>query len=199
MVDAGSPEEESRTSRLVRAARAGDRSRFADLYSRIAPSVFAWAALRVPKSLRSRLDPEDIVQETWVRAFERFDAFDQALGSFRAWTFGIAGHVLLKALRALRDAPASARAIDPLDVPDEATSISRRVGRDEMVRGVIGLLERLEADERRIVIERGLEERPFAEIAALHGIEEAAARKRWQRARERLAGLVPDGFLADGG
>jgi RNA polymerase sigma-70 factor (ECF subfamily) len=117
----------------------------------------------------ARLDPEDVVQETWVRAFERFAAFDPERGSFRAWAFGIAGHVLLK----VRDAPAAERALDPQDVPDEATSVSRRIGRDEAVRDLVGVFARLDEEERQIVVHRGLEERPFTEIAALLGIQEA--------------------------
>jgi RNA polymerase sigma-70 factor (ECF subfamily) len=182
----------------VRAARA-DGTRFAEIYTRVAPALYTWAALRIPAALRPRLDPEDVVQETWVRAFERFAAFDPERGSFRPWAFGIAGHVLLKALQWVRDAPAAERALDPQDVPDEATSVSRRIGRDEAVRDLVGVFARLDEEERQIVVHRGLEERPFTEIAALLGIQEAAARKRWQRVRERLCGLVPDGILVAGG
>ena len=69
---------------------------------------------------------------------------------------------------------------------NEATSVSRRIGRDEAVSEVIAMLSRLEEDERQIVVYRGLEERSFAEIAAILDCDEGTARVRFHRAKTLL-------------
>ncbi|MAG56321.1 MAG: hypothetical protein CMJ83_08535 [Planctomycetes bacterium] len=178
------------TSHLARSLRRGNQARFGDLYERLGPAIYAWACVRVPGVLRSRIDPEDVVQEVWVRAHERFSTFDPERGTFRGWTFGIASHVVLKAMRRLRERSVSQGSQESIfdldDMPEEATSFSRRVARDDVLRRFVERLEALDEDERRLILHRGLEGRPLPEVAALVGIEPEAAKKRWQRLRDKL-------------
>ncbi len=176
------------TPGIVRAVRAGDRERFAELCGRIAPAVYAWAALRIPAALRSRLDPEDVVQEVWVRALERFSTYASQTGSFRAWTFGIARHVLLKALRTLREqVEGGGGGVLSQDlVPDDVTSASRRLARSEEVQQFLAAAEALEPSERTLLLEHGLEGRSLVELAPGLGLSPEATKKRWQRLRQKL-------------
>src|SRR5947207_15106904 len=75
---------------------------FEVLYERISPGLYTWASLRILPSIRSQLDPEDVVQEVWWRALDSYSTFDSRKGSFRSWIFGIATRVLLNAFRYLR-------------------------------------------------------------------------------------------------
>ena len=93
------------TRELARQAHSGDSARFAELYERIAPSLYTWAELRIRPELRQWVDPGDVVQEVWCRAWRVFGTFDAATGSFRFWVFRIAKNVLMEAFRKL-DNPA---------------------------------------------------------------------------------------------
>jgi RNA polymerase sigma-70 factor (ECF subfamily) len=184
------------TGELARRAHAGEAAPYAQLYARLAPALYAWASLRLPRTLRGFVSPEDIVQEVWCRTTERFATFDPTRGEFRSWLFGFAYRVLREALRsALRlqreRAPDGSRVFRLEDLPDDITSLTRRVARADDVRALLARIDELalEPDERELLLLRGLEGLPHEEIAAQLGIQPAAVRKRWERLRERLASV----------
>jgi RNA polymerase sigma-70 factor, ECF subfamily len=170
---------------------AGDdasRARFAALYEGTAPALSAWAELRIRPAMRSLVDPTDIVQETWVRAWRLWPGFDERERPFRPWLFAVANRVLFDAFKAVRGRAAGGGARSPAwsQVPDEATSISRRVARDELLREFLDRLSTLEDDDRRLFVYRGLEGLPHEEVAARLSAAPSAVRKRWERLRARL-------------
>lgn len=180
------------TRELVKRTRAAKEAGFASLYARIAPALYAWARLRVHSELRQHLDPEDLVQEVCIRAYERFDSYDDARSIFRAWLFGIANNVLRESLNQMRKqsrhrATGAERDSAWLErVPTEATSVSRRVAKNEGLRDFVSQLEKLDDDDKRHLIYRGLEGLRHAEVASLLGLTVDAAEKRWQRLLKRL-------------
>jgi len=90
---------------LVAAIRAGDESAFADLVER------SRRELRVHcyRMLGSSQDAEDMVQETFLRAWRRRESFE-GRSTFRAWLYRIATNACLDALAA------SPRRVLPYDV-----------------------------------------------------------------------------------
>ncbi len=168
------------------------RSAFEDLYGEVAPAVYAWARLRLRAPLRARLDPEDLLQEVCFRAWRRFADFDAARGSFRAWVFGIAHRVLQEALRELaRGASGSPQSVVShavRDLPATTTAVSRRVVRNEELRAFLDRVERLEEDDRKLLLLRGIEGLPHADVGRMLGVSSEAAAKRWQR----LVGTLAD-------
>ena len=177
------------TEALAREARHGSAP-LGPLYARLAPALYAWASLRIPPTIRDRLDPEDVVQEVWWRAIDTFDTYDEQKGAFRPWVFGIATHVLLNAIRRVRrrsyaraDLPTS---WTPDAVADDGTRISQRVARDEDVARLLALVQDLPTPDRQIFTHRGLEGLTAAQTAHLLNLTEAAVAKRWQRLRAHL-------------
>jgi RNA polymerase sigma-70 factor (ECF subfamily) len=165
---------------------------FASQFEAAGPALMAWARLRVRPELRRLLDPEDLVQEVGCRAWRSLDAFDPARASFRQWLFGIANLVLLEALRELGRASWRAVGSDETGAPGLSgvlaviTSVTGRVARDEAVRLFHARLEALPAADRALLLHRGIEQLPHAQVAELFGISEDALRKRWQRLCEQL-------------
>lgn len=196
-------EDVERTEALVRRAREEGADSFGELYGRVAPALFTWASLRVKPALRSRLDPEDLVQETCVRAYRGFDGYDPERGNFRAWLFGIANHVLQRALLNLSKGPGDARhaLADEVtsfiqQIPDEATRASRLAARSDSLEVFIEAAGSLGEEERKLLLYRGLEGLPHHEVAEIMGIETETAKKRWQRLRGRLQEMkAPDELL----
>lgn len=175
-------------------------SSFTELYGEAAPALFTWAHVRLQAPLRAQLDPEDVLQEVCCRAYDRFESFDASLGSFRSWVFGIANNVLREALLSLRHLPKAepARAewshLPWDDLPDDATSISRRVVRSESIAAFVARLDGLTEEEKKLLIYRGLEGLRHAEIASLLGLSVDAAEKRWQRLLQKFQakGALPE-------
>lgn len=173
----------------LRGAESRASSDFERLYAEAVPALVAWTRLRIAGLPHGRIDVEDIVQETWVRALESFTRFSDR-SSFRTWVIGIAQNVLLEALRggerSSSDGGRSAAAAHLSQCPDSVTSISRAAARDDGFARLLALIFELPVEDRQLVLLHGLEERPLAKVAERLKISEEAAGKRWQRLCTRL-------------
>lgn len=191
---------EGLTQRYVLAAKGGDAPEFARLYEHIAPAVFTWANLRLRPEQKAVLDPADLVQEVWLRAWRKIETFDAERIPFRFWVFRIAKNVALEASRQARK-PDRARprgtGDDPLDaIADAITGVSSRVARDESLARFQAAVLELPEDERKLVVHCGLEGLSLREVGERLNISEEAAGKRWQRLRQRLqTGELPAHLL----
>ena len=193
------------TNEVVRKIRAGDEQQFTELYERVAPALYAWLHLRLGPAARRLLDPEDVVQEIWVRALRAFPRFDPELGSFRGWILKITKYELLDTFRGMATAArptqeataagdGSISAADPApralsglsQVPDHVTSFTQRIARDEDLQQLLEHVTELSEPEQALVVHCGLEGRPTSEAAALLGLNHEATRKRWLRLRASL-------------
>jgi RNA polymerase sigma-70 factor (ECF subfamily) len=165
---------------------------FARPHRELHDDVCAWAELQLQPPLRQRLDPDDLVQEVWSRACADFARFDPTRGSFRSWLFGIAYHVLKQQLRTWQRRWRREHGPDAGAEPaDPRTSIGTRLARSERVERLLARLADLDAADRALVMHRGLEGLPHAEVARRLRITAETAESRWRRLRERLAGELP--------
>jgi RNA polymerase sigma factor (sigma-70 family) len=198
-----SAEDPAASDATVNLARVAGRdpTALATLYERVAPAVFAWARLRLRPSLRHLVDPEDVMQEVWYRACKRLDSYDPDRTPFRGWIFRIADLVVMEAFRGLRGRPLPGDHEGGAPPPPDAlsakvTTVSRRVASDDSLRAVIARLQRLPQDEQRLLLYRGLEGAPHDEVARRLNITSDAARKKWERLREKLQALdLPNSLL----
>lgn len=174
--------------------RAGDPSAFAALYERLAPSLEAWARLRVSGSLRDFVEPGDVVQEVWWRAMDSFGRYDLERSAFRPWIFKIATNVLLEWNRKrhrraglhIENVSERARSLPPVLVR-QATSVGRSVALRESVEKLVGVVKAMSDDERAVFVHCGLEGRTAAQAALLVSSTEDAVEQRWRRLRRKLA------------
>jgi RNA polymerase sigma-70 factor (ECF subfamily) len=188
------PEERLDTRELAAQAHAGDATRFGQLYERIAPSLYTWADLRIRPELRQWIDPQDVVQEVWCRAWKIFANFDPHAVSFRYWIFRVAKNVLLEAFRKL-DSPGfkaksrdgSSKALELGDVPDSATAVSRRIAREESLKLFSSWVQSLDEQDRMLLIHHGLEGLPQSEVADRLQLNRETVAKRWQRLLVRVS------------
>ena len=195
--------DETATQRWVRAATGGDREGFSQLYERLAPALYTWAELRIRPSQRAFLEPQDVVQEVWLRAWRSIDTFDADTTPFRLWVFRVAKNVLLEGVRKIqrmdrKSGPGPSTRLFALhNLADSETAVSRRIARDESLAAFAGEIRELEDEERKLVVHCGLEGLSYREVAGRLGISSDAVAKRWQRLRSRLAERgVADRLLA---
>ena len=84
-------------STWVKKARAGDRAAFDRLVSANERKLKTLVSRKIGKRLAEGVDLEDVLQETYLRAFKAIDKFEwQGEDSFSRWLLGIANHVILK-------------------------------------------------------------------------------------------------------
>jgi RNA polymerase sigma-70 factor (ECF subfamily) len=198
------PDKNEDTQSLARDARGGRTEKLGDLYSRVLPALWAWARLRIRPEYRRVLSAEDLVQEVWLRAAQAFGSFDAAKTSFRAWIFTVAKNVLFevqrKAFKQTRERTpegSTSRHQALNDVPDEVTSLTQRVQRDEGIKIFLDKVAQLDDEDRKTLIHCGLEELSLREAAERLDITREAVAKRWQRLRERMREWrIPEGLVA---
>jgi RNA polymerase sigma-70 factor, ECF subfamily len=165
------------------------------------------------RMLGSAEEAEDLVQETYLRAWRSYDRFE-GRASVRTWLYRIATNVCLTAIerRGRRPLPSGLGA--PSDSPDAALATGPEVpwlqpfpgggppagGADPaaviMSRAGIRLafvaaLQHLSARQRAILILRDVLEWPAAEVADLLGTTTTAVNSGLRRARAQLAESVP--------
>jgi len=122
---------------------------------------------------RSLGDPraaEDVVQETFIRAWRARDRFDTGLGTLRTWLFTIARRVVIDHARAR-----AIRQTEPLQA-DLAVE-------DDVENAMVGwqveeALRRLRPDHRQVLVETYYRGRSGREVAEELGIPEGTVRSR---------------------
>ncbi len=91
------------TFQLVGRAQRGDRGAFEELLTRSRERVRTIIEVRMGRSLRQKVDPEDLLQETTTRALESIGKFQwQGKESFRRWLQGIAENVVRESSKKFR-------------------------------------------------------------------------------------------------
>jgi RNA polymerase sigma-70 factor (ECF subfamily) len=87
---------------LILRAQRGDRQAFDDLVSEYRRSVEAFISHAAGPALRRRLDVDDLLQETLIRAFRSLPDFeDGGEDGFKSWLFTVARHAIQDMARAL--------------------------------------------------------------------------------------------------
>lgn len=186
---------------LLATARAGHRDSLGRLLEEYRGHLQALAQSQLRGRLRSRLNPSDLVQETFLRASRRFDDFRGASEQeWVAWLRTILRRCLLRAVQkqiqarkrsvlrevSLDSPPAGGSQSQAYPIPSGGSSPSTPALRREVALDVAKRLEQLPAPLRQVLVLRNLEGLPFAEVAQRMGRSPGAVRVLWLRALERL-------------
>lgn len=140
------------------------------LYEEHGPALEGWAYSRFD-------DPqlaEEVVQETVLAAWRKYDQYDPAIGSERAWMFGIARNVAAtryqRNLRHLRAVPTHPVSDSGLDDAELARVAERSL--------IADALRALSPDHRTVVAAAYWEGLSTKEIASRLGIPDGTVKSR---------------------
>jgi len=182
---------------LVTAIKRGDTLAFEKLVLRYKPRMFA-VAKRITKN---REDAEDVVQESFHKAFRHLNDF-QEKSRFSTWMTRIAMNEAFMLLRRRRGIPEvlpegpdddveffSARFVDRCPSPEEACCLRER---KEILTKAIN---RLGPEMRKTVLLRDIEERSTEETAQILGASIGVVKSRLLRGRRKLRTSVNPALL----
>jgi RNA polymerase sigma-70 factor, ECF subfamily len=171
---------------LVAAVLKGDTASFEPLVTRYSPRLFATAR----RYARRESEVEDIVQEIWIKAFQKLRSFRRE-APFEHWLMRLAVHTCYDFLRAhqrRREAPFSdlfdpeedwlGRFVSPPSSAAEDAEAARQL--------VERVLEQLPAAARLVITLLEIEERSVKEIAGLTGWSVPLVKVRAFRARAQM-------------
>jgi RNA polymerase sigma-70 factor (ECF subfamily) len=193
------------TKELVERLKGGDQEALGTLYSRESERLRRIVEFRLDARLRGRVSASDVMQEAYIEALKRLKHYP-AGGDvpFFVWMRTVTIQRLIEVHR--KHIGAQARAAtrevslghggggDSIDASSEKmaelmgdlTSPSLAAQRGEMIARMRRALDRLEPADREVLALRHFEELSNREVAAVLGIQTAAASKRYVRAIERL-------------
>jgi RNA polymerase sigma-70 factor (ECF subfamily) len=186
----------------VAAAQAGDEAAFADLVEPHRREL----QVHCYRMLGSLEDSEDVVQETFLRAWRNRTSFE-GRSSFRAWLYRIATNACLDALQRRPRQVVPHEATPPLaevpwlqPYPDELLHgvappddepEAEVVARETIELAFIAAIQLLPPRQRAVLIARDVLSWSAAETAALLKISVPAANSALQRARSTLQRHLP--------
>ena len=178
---------ENSDAAAVAQVRAGDSDAFRVLVERHSRSVFRLAF----RMTGNEQDAEDLVQETFLRAYRQLGRFDGRAG-FSTWVYRIAANCSLDLIRARKRRQEQQTPVDAegQEVPSvavaEAPTPDRLAFSGELQRLIGPALNRLSAMERAAFVLRHYEGMCMEEIASALGVHAGAAKHSVFRAVQKL-------------
>jgi RNA polymerase sigma-70 factor (ECF subfamily) len=191
--------EERSEAELITAVLAGDPSSFEPLVAKYSPRVFATAR----RYARRDSEVEDIVQEVWLKAFDKLKSF-RGEAPFEHWLMRMAVRTCYDFLRGhQRNRESSFSEIsepeddwlerfvaDPVSAPEDADAAKLLIDR---------VMEKLPSDARMVIQLLEIEDRSVKEIAEITGWSVPLVKVRAFRARGEmrkiLARMTKDKYL----
>jgi RNA polymerase sigma factor (sigma-70 family) len=170
-------------ARLVERLSRGDVSAFEALYERYAREVFVVAAHALGPN-----DAEEVVQDVFLKLWQRAGQFDPARGAFVAWFMTIARHRVFDELKRRRSAIAAAEAVgDQLEAaPDPGPDLDERAWLAERRHVVLAAVKELPAEQRRALVLAYFGGLSQSAIAESLGVPLGTVKKRLRLAVDKL-------------
>lgn len=165
-------------------AKQGDRSAFDAVAAGYRGRLIAFINKRLGQALRQRIEPEDVVQDALLRAYESIDRFEwRGPNSLFSWLASIAELRIRDLSRAAQRRPQLPLEIDPAA---DAISPSKHLRREERFERLDNALNSLSDDHKRIIRLACIKKLPVNEIAGHINRTPGAVRHLLLRALEKL-------------
>ena len=191
---------------LVSSAASGDRAAMGELFLRHGPRLRAMLRVRLDQRLQGRVDPSDVLQETFAEASQRLAEYARHPSMpFFLWLRFLTVQQLLqhhrRHLGAQKRNAAQEQAVGGAG-PDASvmtlaeqvvgtlTSPSLAAARGETAARLAAALEEMDPIDREVIVLRHFEELSNQEAAEVLGISKAACSKRYVRALGRLQEII---------
>jgi len=173
---------------LIARWKAGDQRSATRLVERHADPVARFVA-----SVGQRVDVDDVVQETFARAFASLDSF-RGESSLRTWLFTIARRLVLDRRRSERRRGGGSRMQAEVQDADAVTEFDAldAVVADETERRMREAVARLTPTQREVFTLRVAEGLSYKEIAAAVDTTEGAARVHYHNAMRAVKEFLDD-------
>jgi RNA polymerase sigma-70 factor, ECF subfamily len=183
MTDPGRSGDDPRDAELIAQWKAGDQRAATELVQRHASALARFAS-----SSGARSDEiDEVVQDTFVRAFGSLDGF-RGDSSFRTWLFTIERRLMMDRRRSERRRPAGVGVTEE-DAATEFDALDELVA-DEAAARVRRAMDRLTPTQREVFVLRVTEGMSYKEIATAVSTTEGAARVHYHNAMRTIKELL---------
>jgi RNA polymerase sigma-70 factor (ECF subfamily) len=182
------PEKDENEQALIERWQKNDTGAFDELYTRHAPAIYrlGWAMLQQAQAA------EDVVQETFLRAYKARHRFDPSRASFGTWLYQIALNYCRSHLRRKRllTIPWLRQTEETPELPDFRPGPESNALRGEYRRLLWKAVQNLSAPLKEVITLHYYMELPAVEIAIMLNCPEGTIYSRLHNARRRLAEVL---------
>lgn len=197
------PIDEATIEAWTASAAGGDVEALEALFSVTHDRLLGLARRKVGVDWQGKIDPDDILQETYIAAFNSIGAFKpEGQDSFYRWAAAIVDHRFIDAVRKLRRLKRDVKRQQPLpsrisrheslvkqlgDIKGRPSQVARR---QDAIATLMGCIAQLPEDQRIAVQRIHLEEASIAEVAKELDRTEDAVRRLAGRGVDKLEQLM---------
>lgn len=178
---------EKKLESAIISCQKGQLEQFAVLYDAYVKKIYDFLYFR----LRHKETAEDLTSAVFMKALEKIQSYNQEKSAFNTWLYTIARNTLFDHFRSHKDQ-------SPIDEALEHSSnqnIVKEVGLKMEVEKVQQLLNKLDSEQRDLVIMRVWDGLSFKEIAEILGKSEAASKMQFGRTLKLLQAQAPLALL----
>ncbi|MFH1375794.1 MAG: sigma-70 family RNA polymerase sigma factor [Patescibacteria group bacterium] len=165
-------------SEIISRVQSGETEIFSELYEAYVRKIYAFIFYKT----HHRESAEDLSSQTFLKALNKINSFDQEKGTFQAWLYQIARNGVTDHYRSLK---ISSNIEDVWDL-SSGDDVARDASVRDQLAEVQGALQRFSPAQREIVILRVWEGLHYAEIAEIVGKSEAACKMDFSRTIKNL-------------
>jgi RNA polymerase sigma-70 factor (ECF subfamily) len=180
--------------KLVKRAKDGDEQAYQQLVEKYQRALY----YHILKMVRNKDIIEDLVQETFVKAFDNLDSYSTSY-AFSTWLYRIATNHTIDYLRKKKlptksiDAPVKTRDGEmQMELPDQQASADRQVLKKQRKNIVQNAIQNLPDKYRKVIELRHMEEFSYQEIADELDLPLGTVKAHIFRARELLYKALKD-------
>ena len=170
---------------LIDRCKRGDPSGYTGLYNRHSKEVYN----SIFRIVNHTAEAEDILQESFVAAFQAIDGFENT-GGFRAWIKRIA---INKSITCLRKKKVRLVELEPGSVKLEEEETIDEKAFEFKIEEVKKAIDALPQGDSTIVQLYLLENIPQVEIAQMLGVESGSVRIQYHRAKKKILRILKEG------
>lgn len=140
---------------------------------------------------RNRQDAEDLLQDTFIKAFRNFDRYDSKY-AFSAWLYTIARRTVFNHFRGRRETESiNFELIDPVATPNVQTEAL------DTKRSIWKLAKGLKVEYQEVLVLKYADDLSVSEIALIMGKSQVGIKTLLFRARQQLRKIDHHNFLKE--
>lgn len=180
--------------KLVKKAIGGDENAYKQLVEKYERALY----FHILKMIKDREQVEDLVQETFVKAFDNLNTYSTNY-AFSTWLYRIATNHTIDYLRKKKletlsiDKPRKTKDGEmEMQLEDETASTDRNIIRKQRQKIVQNAIDNLPEKYRKVIEMRHMEEKSYKEIADLLDLPLGTVKAHIFRARELLYKALKD-------
>jgi RNA polymerase sigma-70 factor (ECF subfamily) len=168
---------------LIRQTLAGESSAFESLIGKYQNRLFH----SMTQLLRNSTDAEDIVQESFIRAFTKLNTF-RGGSQFYTWLYRIAHNAAISQIRKRKPTESLDQEVDGMgkQIAGCHETPSHRLEQQEQNQRLSDALDRLKEEQRSVLVLREMDGLDYDAIAEILDVPVGTVRSRLHRARTQL-------------